>query len=333
MPRGGFRVGAGRPVGARPDPERIQKRLEAKLERLRPRPCEKCGSDFTPYQSGRMQKFCSAECGQKAERRVAPQGPCRNCGAEMPPPKKKPRFYCEAAECQMVMHRAHKRAAYARQKASGERRPPQSYRRRCVVCDASFFASSGGKNGKKTCGAACRAVRTRQIAETRRKYLIPSRKIGTNYRRRARLYGVHYEPLDLGFIFARDKWRCQICGVSTPAKLRGGTDPQAPELDHRVPLSGGGGHTYDNVQLACRACNAAKGARKVVGQTTLFAAPTGQEIKVRSKTNASRRPSGQLGRLASGRGGQAATTGSGTGRKGRDAGQRDAFGILALFGG
>lgn len=35
----------------------------------------------------------------------------------------------------------------------------------------------------------------------------------------------------------------------------------APELDHVMPLSKGGTHSMDNVQLLCRKCNQRKGSR------------------------------------------------------------------------
>ncbi len=47
-------------------------------------------------------------------------------------------------------------------------------------------------------------------------------------------------------IFARDRHRCQYC------------DGAAETLDHVVPRSRGGGHTWDNLVAACRRCNAAK---------------------------------------------------------------------------
>jgi 5-methylcytosine-specific restriction endonuclease McrA len=61
-------------------------------------------------------------------------------------------------------------------------------------------------------------------------------------------------------VFARDKWRCQLCKVRTPKRLRGTTHPRAPELDHIVPIAAGGDHTWNNVQCACRKCNGEKGS-------------------------------------------------------------------------
>ena len=69
-------------------------------------------------------------------------------------------------------------------------------------------------------------------------------------------------------LFNRDGWRCQICGDRTPKNLRGKQQPKSPTIDHILPISLGGGHTWDNVQCACHACNMAKGARPL-GQMRL----------------------------------------------------------------
>ncbi len=47
-------------------------------------------------------------------------------------------------------------------------------------------------------------------------------------------------------VFARDGHRCQYCG--SPAE----------NIDHVVPRSRGGAHSWDNVVACCRRCNAAK---------------------------------------------------------------------------
>ena len=66
------------------------------------------------------------------------------------------------------------------------------------------------------------------------------------------------ENVDPFKVFARDKWHCQDCGVSTPRELRGSYDDDAPELDHIKPLSKGGAHSYRNTQCLCRRCNQEK---------------------------------------------------------------------------
>lgn len=47
-------------------------------------------------------------------------------------------------------------------------------------------------------------------------------------------------------VFARDGNRCQYCGAT------------AENLDHVVPRSKGGPHTWENVVAACRPCNTRK---------------------------------------------------------------------------
>lgn len=62
-------------------------------------------------------------------------------------------------------------------------------------------------------------------------------------------------------VFERDGWVCKMCGCATPRASRGTYEPTAPELDHMVPLSKGGHHTWANVQCACRKCNQMKSDR------------------------------------------------------------------------
>lgn len=52
-------------------------------------------------------------------------------------------------------------------------------------------------------------------------------------------------------VFARDGHKCQYCGAT------------AENIDHVVPRSRGGTHTWDNVVASCRPCNARKEDRTV----------------------------------------------------------------------
>lgn len=56
-------------------------------------------------------------------------------------------------------------------------------------------------------------------------------------------------PLNRRAVFARDGSRCQYC--KRPAE----------NLDHVLPRSRGGTHTWENVVAACRRCNTVKGNR------------------------------------------------------------------------
>lgn len=56
-------------------------------------------------------------------------------------------------------------------------------------------------------------------------------------------------PVNRRTVFQRDGHRCQYCGR------------QAENLDHVVPRSQGGEHSWANVVAACRRCNTKKGGR------------------------------------------------------------------------
>ena len=80
------------------------------------------------------------------------------------------------------------------------------------------------------------------------------------YRRRCKTYGGHFnssvKPRD---VFARDGWKCHLCGRLT-SKLFRLTDPRSATVDHHpIPLSKGGDHDWHNVRCACFECNTKKG--------------------------------------------------------------------------
>ena len=62
------------------------------------------------------------------------------------------------------------------------------------------------------------------------------------------------EDVSRGFVIKRDKYKCQIC-FTYVFETASHHDPQYPNIDHIVPLSKGGEHSYANVQLTCRSCN------------------------------------------------------------------------------
>ena len=85
---------------------------------------------------------------------------------------------------------------------------------------------------------------------------------GGHWRRRALRYGCSAfdDTISLKALIKRDKGICQICGAPTNEDdlINGHIGRMYPTLDHIIPLSKGGTHTWDNVQLAHMACNAGK---------------------------------------------------------------------------
>ena len=85
--------------------------------------------------------------------------------------------------------------------------------------------------------------------------------------RRARLAGVETDPgvtvLALRKIHGDD---CCYCGVQMTFKRgkRGeGINPHRATLEHILPITRGGGHTFANTALACHHCNVTKNDRTI----------------------------------------------------------------------
>lgn len=82
-----------------------------------------------------------------------------------------------------------------------------------------------------------------------------ARKYHSKRRRAAMARG---DKIDHLLVFERDNWTCNICGNRINKRLRGDSWMRAT-LDHIMPLSRGGTHTYDNVAAAHWICNMDKG--------------------------------------------------------------------------
>lgn len=80
------------------------------------------------------------------------------------------------------------------------------------------------------------------------------------HKRRAQKLGTQVEDLRPIDIYERDIWLCGLC-VTPVDPDSAWPDPMSPSLDHILPLSKGGTHTYENVQLAHLTCNVSKGNR------------------------------------------------------------------------
>lgn len=129
----------------------------------------------------------------------------------------------------------------------------------CLVCGKPCGSANGPV--RKYCSKQC-AKRTEAFKQYRR-----ARKAARRAKQRGANGAEFINPIK---VFMDAGWKCQICGKPTPQRLRGTIHKRAPELDHIVPLSKGGQHTWSNVQCACRECNGWKSDRIVVGQAGLF---------------------------------------------------------------
>lgn len=200
--------------------------------------CYWCGLRFRKKRD--RIKYCSMDC-QYAARRKAPASrvhyfTCLHC-AKLQTARRAGRKYCNK-ECNW-------RHLYP--STLVKPRPA-----RCRDCGKTYNQEHGNNLRCAPCAAA-RSDAIRGAVKARR-------------RSRERSNGP-WEAIDRRSIYERDNWRCYLCGqrVSTTAPT---SDPLAPTLDHVTPLALGGTHTADNLRLACRACNTAKGASFLVAPST-----------------------------------------------------------------
>lgn len=202
--------------------------------------CAHCGQPFTPSKVGAM--YCSRRCNLAAWRAANPErlvelkhrrvssvhaGYCVTCGSAYV--SRFPRKYC-GPKCEP-------KAVYVSQ-------APES--KVCKGCGKSFATEYTGGKMAGFCGDECRSqavARHKRVQRLKRKASVRAAKV---------------ESVDPIRVFDRDRWRCCLCGVKTPKARRGTYADNAPELDHIVPLSKGGEHSYRNTQCACRRCNGAK---------------------------------------------------------------------------
>lgn len=247
------------------------------------RDCAECGAPFMTANARTV--CCSPACGWVRGKRNSDAtrtanatsrntATCRHCSSTFVKTRNAPGLYCSrgcAADSQRK-YQSQAEAKRAERQRWKERTgwtprpkpaptlptPPET--RLCVCCGEPFTADHGAR---RYCSARCVRRQARKGKDRQ------DRK----HRDRARKHGVHYEAVNRIRLFERDRWRCQVCGVKTPKRLMGSLAPNAPEMDHRIPMVMGGPPTWANVQCACRRCNGAKGGTIIVGQLPLFATP------------------------------------------------------------
>lgn len=127
---------------------------------------------------------------------------------------------------------------FRRLESIGKKKDRMDREYKCKSCGRLFINKAPGK--------------CKRCAEASRKMI----KKAQEKKRRAALRTVAIQPVIDIKVFARDKWICCQCGCKVQ-KVNIYSD-NAAELDHIVPVSLGGPHSYSNVQTLCRRCNQQK---------------------------------------------------------------------------
>ena len=234
----------------------------------RPPACVDCGMEFAGPRKGPAPQRCEAcqrahrtrsihswpsrvrrcpQCG--ATKRNSP-GPCRGCATRR-----------ATVRCP-VCHRdfwpweggSHPRRYCSRACAGAARRkPPQpkvrgQRRRRCLWCQTEYEP----RWNQRACSPACR-----RRLNAQRKHL-----------RRRGLRGGQVS-ISIRELYLRDRATCALCGKRVSLTYQA-PDRRSATIDHIVPVSKGGQHVPENVQLAHYGCNSAKGTRRCGSQLRLF---------------------------------------------------------------
>ena len=247
-----------------------------------------CGKTFTRKAS--HQRYCSPVCRRKydhADRRkrgTHRENPgyfdCKKCHGRTPLENPlSQRSVCDA--CKVEAKQAKKEARLVGQCS------PVPWRE-CPICQERFVSRA-----KKYCGRSCAAKAGNLLPQTavfecrqcgvsvtrepgngwrrafcslkcghehhKRKHrgspAYKKMKLEANRRRRARKRSnAPVEKIDFDLVLQRDEYSCQLCHEQVDWSVAA----KYPTLDHIVPISKGGSHTYKNVQVAHQLCNSRK---------------------------------------------------------------------------
>ena len=226
--------------------------------------CVNCGAEFerVPHSRDTM-RFCSRKCsdaymseersreGKERKRRRMFEGLeqiaytvkiCAHCGAEFMAESKSQERYC-SKECRYKSGRI--RENESRRKIYRENWIAR--KETCAHCGKEFETQF--KGSRIFCSEECRKKHKQLL-----KHIHNGRLEGK----------IVDEDITLAKLIERDGGICKICGKPVDTKdfsfVRGymKCGNNYPSIDHVIPISKGGLHSWDNIQLAHRICNSYK---------------------------------------------------------------------------
>lgn len=202
--------------------------------------CEYCGKEYFKQAS----KYCSRECCYEADKqrkrinyiwKSEKHCNCIQCG--------KPLTRRQLKFCSRECNSRYSHIKFGKTQDHGE------LVRQCVVCGKEFKT---WRSYQETCSPRCSELKHHRCR---------------NYRSR----GIEVDAnISLPKLAKRDKNICAICGEAVDwndtYKAKDGRTVclgSYPSIDHIIPISLGGLHAWNNVQLAHRRCNSLKGNRRI----------------------------------------------------------------------
>lgn len=189
---------------------------------------------------------------QRTRRRPRQAMACQQCGKTMPPHMRSDAWLCSA-----VCKRARKKAtSAARYRSDPERQKALCRAWRVTNLERHREMS---RDWNKSHPDA--------VKDSRRKWLLANPDFSRTHtqQRRAIQASAFVDSIDMAALFQMHSGKCGICGKTITAKW---------DLDHIVPLSRGGLHSWQNVQPTHPKCNRVKNASVPLGQIGLFQVKT-----------------------------------------------------------
>lgn len=224
--------------------------------------CIICGKEFQTYRSRKT--TCSDECskkhrnGRERKRPYNPEKDRKKYLKKHPNARKREDIIREAQEKRDIKRANYEKWHTEKEKEWAEIRARKEAQKQaniaqwleyevehsCCECGKKFIAHYPTA---KYCSNTCRQKK---------------------YRKRKRYEGITIDKnITLGQLAERDHNQCQICGLFVNWNDYTKTDKAVvcgdmyPSIDHIKPISLGGVHSWDNIQLAHRRCNTVKGNR------------------------------------------------------------------------
>lgn len=136
----------------------------------------------------------------------------------------------------------------------------------CTKCERMLPPSRYGVNRNNARGLSrhckdCEIVRKRAIKEANPEKWAGQAIARYHVRRARRMQNGPVDDIALDDLRARLGDACAYCGTAMSFELMRTYDPTRASIEHVIPLARGGTHSFDNVVLACMACNLSKNSR------------------------------------------------------------------------
>lgn len=172
------------------------------------------------------------------------------------------KYYCPP--CLAARNRECNTRYVERLRASSEVLEEREVRRKtrlapCTVCNGVAQQDERHARFTTTCSTECfreESRRRRAIWNAQNR----AERAAAMRRRRTRKRAVSIEKVDAFGLWHRDEGCCGLCGDLIDLDLRY-PHPDSLSIDHVIPLSKDGDHTWENTQPAHLTCNRHKGAR------------------------------------------------------------------------